>query len=212
MLLGGCATAPQVKVAAEVFDPEKAKNRSVAVIADLYMDDPVEADTLAGLIRNQLTANGFKVQETENEAELVVIPTIERSKPAGTGAASLPRAWRSFDLSYGLGRTSMMESQNALRNLGFEFESAAPAPEQPKAGLMVTAVSREAWLKGLLDEKTEIPRVWRIIAVSPLKKEDVTPKLVEAVGSKFNEVAAGLPSKPGKSQPIPSAFLKKPTQ
>ena len=83
LLLGGCATAPQVKVAAEVFDPEKAKNRSVAVIADLYMDDPVEADTLAGLIRNQLTANGFKVQETENEAELVVIPTIERSKPAG---------------------------------------------------------------------------------------------------------------------------------
>ena len=104
MLFGGCAIAPQVKVAAEVFDPEKAKNRSVAVVADLYMDDPVEADKLAELMRNQLTANGFKVQETENEAELVVISTIERSKPAGTGAAPRPRAWRSFDLSYGLGR------------------------------------------------------------------------------------------------------------
>jgi hypothetical protein len=213
LLLGGCASAPQVKVAAEVFDPEEAKNRSVAVIADLYMDDPVEADKLAGLIRNQLTANGFKVKETENEAELVVIPTIERSKPTSTGAAPLPRAWRSFDLSYGLGRANMMESQNALRNLGFEFESAAPAPEQLKAGLMVTAVTREAWFKALLDEKTEIPRVWRIIAVSPLKKEDVTPKLVEAVGSKLSEVAAGKTTETEKPHPTPSASpQKKPAQ
>jgi hypothetical protein len=209
LLLGGCASAPQVKVAAEVFDPEEAKNRSVAVIADVYMDDPAEADKLAGLIRNQLTANGFKVQEAEHEAGLVVIPTIERSKPTSTGTAPLPRAWRSFDLSYGLGRANMMESQNALRNLGFEFGSAAPAPEQLKAGLMVTAVTREAWFKALLEQQSEIPRVWRIIAVSPLKKQDVTPKLVEAVGSKLNEVAAGLPAKPGQPQPTPTASPKK---
>ena len=209
LLLGGCASAPQVKVAAEVFNPEEAKNRSVAVIADQYMDDPAEADKLADLIRNQLTANGFKVQETENEAELVVIPTIERSKPTSTGTAPLPRAWRSFDVSYGLGGASMMESQNALRNLGFEFGSAAPEPEQLKAGLMVTAVTREAWLKALLDEKIEIPRVWRIIAVSPLKKEDVTPKLVEAVGSKLNQVASGKTPETEKPHPTPSASPQK---
>jgi len=202
-LLVGCASAPKVKVAAEVFDAEKAKKRSVAVVADLYMDDQDEADKLAGLIRNQLTANGFKVQEKENEAELVVIPTIERSKPPSAGTTPLPRAWRSFDLSYGLGRANMMESQDALRNLGFEFGSAAPAPEQLKAGLIVTAVTREAWFKALPDEKTEIPRVWRIVAVSPLKKEDVTPKLVEAVGSKFNEVASGKTAETDK--PLPPA-------
>ena len=211
LLLWGCASAPQVKVAAEVLNPEEAKNRSVAVIADLYMDDPVEAERIAGLIRNKLTANGFKVRETENEAELVVIPTMERSKPTSSGAAPLPRAWRSFDLSYGLGRANMMESQNALRNLGFEFGSAPPALEQLKAGLMVTAVTREAWFKGLLDEKTEIPRVWRIIAVSPIKEEDVTVKLVEAVGSKLNEVA-GAPET-AKPHATPSASpRKKPAQ
>jgi hypothetical protein len=203
LLLGGCVTAPQVKVAAEVFNAEQAKNRSVAVIADQYMDDAAEADKLAGLIRNQLTANGFKVQETENEAELVVIPTIERSKPTSSGTAPLPRAWRSFDRSYGLGQANMMQSQNALRNLGFEFGS-APPPEELKAGLMVTAVTREAWFKALLDEKIEIPRVWRIIAVSPLKKEDVTPKLVEAVGSKLNDVA-GRKTEPQKPQEQPTA-------
>jgi hypothetical protein len=213
LLLGGCASAPQVKVAAEVFNPEEAKNRSVAVVADLYMDDPIEAGKLAGLIRSQFTANGFKVQETENEAELVVVPTMERSKATTTGATPFPRASRSFDLSYGLGQANMMQSQNALRNLGFGFESAAPAPEQMKAGLMVTAVTREAWFKALKDEKSEIPRVWRIIAVSPLKKEDVTPKLVEAVGSKLNEVAGGKTAETEKPHPTPSASpQKKPGQ
>ena len=93
-----------MKVALEVTSPKEAKSRSVAVVADAYMEDPVEADKLAELMRGQLTVNGFKVQETENEAELVVISTIERSKPTSTGTAPLPRAWRSFDLSYGLGR------------------------------------------------------------------------------------------------------------
>ncbi len=211
LLLVGCVSAPQIRVAAEVFDPEEAKNRSVAVIADRYMDDPIEADKLAGLIRDQLTANGFKVQETENEAELVVIPTIERSKPTNTNAMPIPRAWRSFDLSSGLGQANMVGSQNALQNLGFEFGS-APSPEQLKAGLMVTAVTREAWFTALLDEKTEIPRVWRIIAVSPLKKEDVTPKLVEAVGPKLNEVAGGRTPELQKPQPKPTTSPnKKPT-
>jgi hypothetical protein len=209
LLLWGCASAPQVKVAAEVFDPKEAKNRSVAVIADQYVDDPAEAEKLADLIRNQLTANGFKVQQTENEAELVVIPTIERSKPASTGTAPVPRALRSFDLSYGVGGTRMTESQNALRNLGFEFGPSPTGPEELKAGLMVTAVTREAWFKALLDEKNEIPRVWRITAVSPLKKEDITPKLVEAVGSKLNEVAGGKATGTEKPHPAPSASPRK---
>ena len=177
------------------------------------MDDPAEADKLAELMRGQLTVNGFKVRETENEAELVVISTIERSKPTSTDTAPPPRAWRSFDLSYGLGQANMMESQNALRNLGFEFGSAASAPEQLREGLIVTAVSREAWFKGLMDKKAEIARVWRIIAVIPIKEEDVTPKLVQAAGSKLNEVAGGKTAETEKPNPTPSASPQnKPTQ
>jgi hypothetical protein len=208
LLVGSCASAPQVKVAAEVFDSEEAKNRSVAVIADLYMEDPVEADKLAGLIRDQLIANGFKVQETESEAELVIISTIERSKPTNAAAPPLPRLRRSFDVAYDLGQSSLMESQNGLRRLGFEFGSFS-APEQLKIRLMVSAVTREDWFKALLDQQTEVPRVWRIIAVSPLEKKDVTPKLVEAVGSKLNEVAAGPTPVSEKPQPTPIRSPKK---
>ena len=212
LLLAGCASTSQVKVSVEVFSPKEAKSRSVAVAADAYMEDPVEADKVAGLVRSQLTANGFKVHETENEAELVVIPTMERSKPIATGAAPLPKAWRSFDLSDGLGRGSMTESQNALRSLGFEFGT-TPPPQQLRAGLMVTAVTREAWFSALLDEKAEIPRVWRIVAVSPLRKEDVTPKLVEAVGSRLDEVTGEKTAETEKPKSTPSLSPnKKPTR
>ena len=70
---------------------------------------------------------------------------------------------------------------------------------------MITAVSREAWFKGLMDEKTEIPRVWRIIAVIPVEKEDVTPKLVEAVASKLDEVAGGNTAETEKTRPASGA-------
>ena len=82
LLFGGCASTSQVKVAVEVTSPKEAKSRSVAVVPDAYMDDPVEADKIAGLVRSQLTATDSRFDETENEAELVVIPTMERSKPS----------------------------------------------------------------------------------------------------------------------------------
>jgi hypothetical protein len=207
LALWSCATGPQVKVVAEVANPEKARSRSVSVVADLFMDDAAEAITVAELVRDQLAAQGFKVKETESEAELVVIPTVERSKMAGAAAAPPARMRRPFDVSHGFGQSNLMESQNALRNLGFQFET-FPAQEQPRVGLMVTAVSRETWFKALLEPQTEIPRVWRIVAISPQKKQDVTPQLVEAVGAKLTEITA-TPMRPAQPAPRPSASQKK---
>lgn len=184
----GCATTPRVKVTAEVTDPGRAASRSVAVVADSFMDDSAAAENVAELLRQQMVLQGFNVKQTEDEAELIVIPTIERS--AATGDTALPaRMRRPFEVSQGLGQTSLMESQNAMRNLGFEFGT-LPDQEQPRIGLMVTAVSREAWSSALVEPQAEIARVWRIVAISSVRKQDVTPYLVEAVGIKLSEISA----------------------
>jgi hypothetical protein len=202
----GCATGPRVKVTAEVVDPEQAKSRSVAVVADSFMDDAVEADNVAGLLRQQLVLQGFKVSQNENEAELIVIPTLERStieRSSSTGAGTVPaRMRRPFDVSHGLGQSSLMESQNAMRNLGFEFGT-LPSQEQARIGLMVTAVSREVWSNALLEPQTEIPRVWRVVAITAVRKQDVTPNLVEAVGTKLGEIAAS-PTPTAQPTPTPT--------
>ncbi|HEY5741810.1 MAG TPA: hypothetical protein VIS99_04655 [Terrimicrobiaceae bacterium] len=204
-LFWSCATGPQVKVVAEVADPKEARSRSVAVVPDLFMNDAAEADKVAGLVRDQLVSRGFTVKETENEAELVVIPTVERSAPAGAAAAPPARMRRPFDVSYGFGQSNLMESQNALRNLGFEFGT-LPAQEQPRVGLIVTAVSREEWFRAMLETQGEIPRVWRIVAICPLEKQDLTPKLVEAVGAKLSEITAtSIPA----AQPTPTPSIRR---
>ena len=82
--VGGCATGPRVKVTAEVIDPERARSRSVTVVSDSFMSDAAEADIVAELVRDQLASQGFKIKETEEKAELIVISTIERSAPAET--------------------------------------------------------------------------------------------------------------------------------
>jgi hypothetical protein len=202
----GCATGPRVKVVAEVVDPERARSRSVSVLADSFMTDTVEADNVAQLVRDQLSSQGFAIKEFEEEAELIVIPTIQRSAPAATATAAQGML-RPFDIPYGPGQTSLMESQNAMRNLGFEFGT-LPVQEQPRVGLMVTAISKEVWMNVPLASESEIPRVWRVVALTRLSEEDVTAKLVEAVGAKLAELITTPPPSAQRS-PTPSPTPEK---
>jgi hypothetical protein len=204
--LSACATSPRIKVVGEVVDPERARSRSVSVLSDSFMNDPVEADNLAQLVRDQLSSHGFSVSDSEENAELIVIPSIERSAPAEAPTAGR-RMLRPFDIPYGPGQTSLMGSQNAMRNLGFEVGTLS-VQEQPRIGLIVTAISKNVWLNAPLASEGEIPRVWRVVAIAPLTKEDMTTKLVEAAGAKLGEIAEA-PSTPAPPTPTPSPTPKK---
>jgi hypothetical protein len=206
LLFWSCATSPRVKVTAEVIDPGQARSRSVMVVADSFMSDAAEADTVAELVRGELASLGFKINDSEETAELIVIPTLERSAPTETGPGPT-RMRRPIDASHELGRTSLMGSQTAMRNLGFDFET-LPAQERPRIGLMVTAISKEVWLHAPLASESEIPRVWRVVAVAPLNKEDMTTALVEAAGAKLSEMTTP-PLTPAQLGPTPSSTPKK---
>jgi hypothetical protein len=205
-VLSACATSPRIKVVGEVVDPERARSRSVSVLSDSFMHDPVEADNLAQLVRDQLSSHGFSISESEENAELIVIPSIERSAPAEAPTAAR-RMLRPFDIPYSPGQTSLMGSQNAMRNLGFEVGMLS-VQEQPRIGLIVTAISKNVWLNAPLASEGEIPRVWRVVAIAPLTKEDMTTKLVEAAGAKLGEIAAA-PSTLAPPTPTPSPTPKK---
>jgi hypothetical protein len=200
-----CATS-QVKVTAEVGDPSQAGSRSVMVVPDSFMSDTAEADTVAELVRGQLASLGFSITDTEEKAELIVIPTLERSAPTATARVPF-RMRRPFDISHGAGQSSLVESQRAMRKLGFEFRT-VPEQEEPRIGLMVTAISKDVWLNAPLASESEIPRVWRVVAVAPLNKGDMTTKLVEAAGEKLSEIATA-PSAPAPPSPTASPTPRK---
>jgi hypothetical protein len=201
-----CATTSQVKVTAEVSDPGQAANRSVMVVPDSFMSDAAEADMVAELMRGQLASLGFKVTDTDEKAELIVIPTLERSSPTATPRVPF-RMRRPFDISHGAGQSSLVQSQRAMQKLGFEFRT-VPEQEEPRIGLMVTAITKNVWLNAPLASESEIPRVWRVVAVAPLGKEDMTTKLVEAAGAKLSEIATA-PATSASPSPTPSRTPKK---
>ena len=175
------------------------------VVADSFMSDAAEADTVAEIVRGQLASLGFKINDTEEKAELIVIPTLERA--ASTGTARVPiRMRRPFDISPEVGQTSLMESQHAMQRLGFEFRT-LPQEEEAKIGLMVTAISKDVWLNAPFVSESEIPRVWRVVAIAPLTKEDMTTKLVEAAGAKLGEIVT-TPQTPAQPNPTPSPTPK----
>ena len=210
LLLCSCATAPRVKVTAEVVDPAQARSRSVMVVADSFMSDAAEADTVAELVRGELATLGFQINDSDETAELIVIPTLERSAPTGTVPAPT-RMQRPIDISHEVGRTSLMGTQTAMRNIGFQVET-PPDQELPRIGLMVTAISKEVWLKAPLVSESEIPRVWRVVAVASMNKEDMTAKLVEAAGAKLGEMIATTPTPTQPATPGPRDASPQPTQ
>ena len=175
------------------------------IVPDSFMSDTAEADLVAELVRGQLASLGFKINDTEENAELIVIPTLERSSPGAIPRVPI-KMRRPFDISHGTGQPSLMESQQAMRKLGFEFRT-LPEQEEPRIGLMVTAISKDVWLNAPLASEAEIPRVWRVVAIAPLKKEDMTTKLVEAAGAKLGEIATG-PSTATSPSPTPSPTPK----
>ncbi len=205
LIFCSCATGPRVKVTAEVIDPAQAKSRSIMVVADSFMSDAAEAGTVAEIVRGQLASLGFNINDTEEKAELIVIPTLERA--ASTGTARVPiRMRRPVDISHEVGQANLMESQHAMQRLGFEFRT-LPEQEDAKIGLMVTAISKDVWLNAPLASESEIPRVWRVVAVAPSNKGDMTTKLVEAAGAKLSEIVT-TPQTPAQPNPTPSPTPK----
>ena len=83
LIFFSCATTSQVKVTAEVIDPGAGGESFVMVVPDSFMSDAAEADIVAELVRGQLASLGFQINDTEEKAELIVIPTLERSASTG---------------------------------------------------------------------------------------------------------------------------------
>src|SRR5260370_42179845 len=78
ILYSGCAVTP-IEVKSDVVNPAKAGEHSVAVVPDPYMDDLTAADRLVDLVRKEMTQSGFRLSQSEDTAELVIIPHLTSS-------------------------------------------------------------------------------------------------------------------------------------
>jgi hypothetical protein len=193
LLYSGCATTP-VAVKSEVLNPPEAAKRSVAVIADPYMDDPVLANKLVDLVRKEMSQRGFRLSPSENQAELVVIPHLVASDTASLERPAKPAnpVPRINLINTNIGEPGMMQTGGGFDELP-PVETTQPAVPQDQAELQILAVQQDVWHRALNIDQLRIPQVWRISVQVPTyftpKGKELTAEMVEAAGPRFAQIA-----------------------
>jgi hypothetical protein len=186
----GCAVTP-IEVKSEVVNPAEVSKRSVAVIPDPYMDDLTTAKRLVDLVGKKMTQNGFRLSQSEQTAELVVIPHLTSPTSEETLAQPVNPMPRIDLLNSSIGEPGMMQS-------GSTFGALPPLQNQrvlphDQIQLVILAVQEDVWRKALNINQLRIPQVWRISVFVPTdfsaKGKEVTEALVEAAGPHLAEIA-----------------------
>jgi hypothetical protein len=185
-----CAVT-RIVVKSEVVDPGEVGKRSVAVIPDPYMDNLTTAKRLADLVGKKMTQSGFRLDRSENTAELVIIPHLTSSVSKAVAVQTVSPAQRISLIAPNIGEPGMMQNAGGLGELPV-FEN-RPAVPQDQIQLVIMAVQEDVWHKALNINQLRVPQVWRISVFVPTdfaeKEKEITEKMVEAAAPRFAEIA-----------------------
>ena len=190
ILYSGCAVTP-IEVKSDVVNPTEAGKHSVAVVPDPYMDDLSAANRLVDLVRKEMKQSGFRLSQSEDTAELVIIPHLI-SSTSGDRATKPVNPVPTLNLiNPNIGEPGMMQNRGALGELPL-LEN-RPALPQDQVQLIVMAVQQDDWRKALIINQLRVVQVWRISVFAPAdffaKGKEVTAELVEAAGPRFAQLA-----------------------
>jgi hypothetical protein len=185
-----CAATP-IEVKSEVVNPAEAVKHSVAVIPDPYMDDLSVSNRLVDLVRKEMTQRGFRLTQSEQTAELVVIPHLTASTSGETPAKPINSVPGINLISPNVGEPGMMQNGGTLGEL--PPLEARPTLPQDQIQLTILAVQEDVWHKALNIDQLRVPQVWRISVYAPThfstKGKEVTAEMVEAAGPGFAQIA-----------------------
>lgn len=141
---------------------------AVVVIPNPYVDDATLANSAADQTRVELIQRGYNVVSTEDQAQFVVIPTVETSLVSETPQTVTPVR------VLAVAADPQMNGSGMLVNT---FDS-LPSFSRPKTGgsvkpgdkmLVIEAFNKDAWDKALIVNELQLPPVWKLRI--PLPKE-----------------------------------------
>jgi hypothetical protein len=190
ILYSDCAVTP-IEVKSEMLNPAEAGKHSIAVLPDPYMDNLTAAQRLVDLVRIEMTRRGFRLSQTENSAELVIIPCLTAPASGDPPAKPLNPVPRINLIGANIGEPGMMQNTWPLGELP-QWEN-RPLLPQERIQLTILAVQEAVWHKALNINQLRIPQVWRISVFLPTdfsaKGKEVTAEMVGAAGPRFAELA-----------------------
>ena len=145
----------------------------VVVIPNPYVDDPGLANAAADEARSELTRRGYKIVNSEDQAKLIAIPTVETNF---VSAASDLHSASPVSLTSPVDRPGMLATTS----------DSLPSLSGPKRGgpvkangnvLVIEAFDKNAWDKALIVNELQLPATWKLRISLP---KDLEPAVAGA--------------------------------
>lgn len=129
----------------------------IVVVPNPYVDDPTLAYAAANQTKTELTKRGYKVVASEDQAQLVAIPTVETNFVSAGSAAVAPVG----------ALAPQMDRPGMLANT---FDS-LPSLSGPRGGgtvkaggkvLVIEVFAKDAWDKALIVNELQLAPAWKL--------------------------------------------------
>jgi hypothetical protein len=139
----------------------------IVVIPNPYVDDVTLADSAANQAKSELAKRGYKIVSTENQAQLVAIPTVETNFVSVAGG--MPDA-SPDTLAVQMDRPGMLA--NSFGSLpSFSQPKHIGAVKPGSRVLVIEAFKKDAWDKALIVNELQLVPDWKIRMPLPRELE-----------------------------------------
>lgn len=164
LIMTGCSNSPLAqkshpKAPASVPAVDKAE---VVVIPNPYVDDVTLANRAAEETKQELIKRGYKVVETETDAKIVAVPTVETNLVTVVSKTSD----RPLDMFSDSNISQMDRTRtvaNSLGSLGDVSSSGAGGSlRKGNDELVIEAFPRDAWDHALIVNELQLQPSWKI--------------------------------------------------
>jgi hypothetical protein len=140
------------------------------VIPNPYVDDPSLAHAAADQAKAELAKRGYKVVSSEDQAQLVAIPTVETNYVSVTSETVTPIGIPSAAPALQMDRPEMLV--NTFDSLP-SFLGPKPGGTVKPGGkvLVIEAFKKDAWDKALIVNELQLPPTWKLRMPLPRELE-----------------------------------------
>jgi hypothetical protein len=159
----------------------------IIVIANPYVDDSSLAHAAADEAKAELVKRGYKIVSSEDQAQLVAIPTVETNYVSVTSETVTPIGVPSAAPALQMDRPEMLVNT---------FDS-LPSFLGPKAGgtvkaggkvLVIEAFDKDAWEKVLMVNELQLPPTWKLRIPLPKSLEPAVEGAAFATSGTSNQI------------------------
>jgi hypothetical protein len=165
LIMSGCSNSqlaqkngPKAPASAPVVD-----NAEIVVIPNPYVDDVTLANRAAEEAKQELIKRGYKLVETEAEAKIVAVPTVE------TGFITVVRSQSDRPIDLFSDNSNFMQvdrTQTVVNSLGsiggVSFSGPGTSSRKGNDELVIEAFPKEAWDHALIVNELQLQPNWKI--------------------------------------------------